>query len=62
MRVEFFRTEMTTDTSYVDLFSVNGNLHTMLMEKIEEPNIYGIKEHLEGDHFDEMVRKYKNEI
>jgi hypothetical protein len=59
MRVNFIQTKLISDTMYADLIDIDGNLHTMVMEKTAEPNIFGVKEKLDGNNLDSMVAKYK---
>ena len=61
MHVEILRTEMATDHIYLDLMKIDETLYTFVMEKIQDPNIYGIKEQIDGeDKFDELLEKYPN--
>lgn len=62
MQVDFLQTEVVTDTLYVDLIRINGIYYTFAMEKNSEPNNFGVKEQIQGNHFSSYVERYKNEI
>jgi len=55
MQVQFLKTKSLDEENYVDLISIDGDLHTMIMTKVEQPNVFGVKLDVEGDCFDEVT-------
>lgn len=58
MNVEFVGTKSIDFENYVDLISIDGKLWTYHMTKVEEPNVFGVKEKKEGNH----IGDYDKEI
>lgn len=54
------RTQMLTDTCWVDLATINGVLKTQIFEKESEPNNYGLVREEDGDKFDEIVKEFSS--
>lgn len=55
---ESIKFEMLDYYSYVEFANVNGTYGTYYMVKEQEPNIFGMKDYMEGDFYDEFVRRY----
>ena len=47
--VVFHKTTVINPTHYVDLVTVDNQLRTFLMHKIEDPNVFGVLKHELGD-------------
>lgn len=61
MNVEFLKTISLSDTAYVDLIRINGELKTHLMYKKEEPNIFVLEREDDGDTFEAVVKAERKE-
>lgn len=52
MEYQILKTRLVSDTVYVDLISLDGNIMTHLMKKKEEPNVFESIKSAHGDVFD----------
>jgi hypothetical protein len=58
MQVHFVRTVALDEKNYVDLVSIDGKLKTFVMTKTEEPNVFGVKEELDDDQVEKVVKEW----
>ena len=55
MQVNFVKTVPVNDTQYIDYCLIDGKKYTFLMNKIAEPNHYGILKQQEGYTVDTIL-------
>jgi hypothetical protein len=56
MHVQFVKTRVVDANNYVDLLSIDGQLKTMWLTKIDEPNVFQFTKVEEGDTFDTITQ------
>lgn len=58
--VEFIRTEVLDHNHYVDLVNVDGQLKTMVVGKIAEPNHFQLRDEYDGDCVEDIIEQWKD--
>jgi hypothetical protein len=59
MDVVFLRTVIIDYLKYVDVVLINGVMHTFIMHKIAEPNVFGVLDRQEGPVTREFLERHK---
>jgi hypothetical protein len=63
VNIRIVKTGWVSNTCYVDLVMVDEeNLHTFVMTKESEPNVFNAAEHLHGDHFDTTFERMQEGV
>jgi hypothetical protein len=52
---QFLRTQLVSDFHYLDLVAIDGQLVTMLMRKVQQPNVFGVAGMWQGDQIDAFI-------